>query len=125
MSGALKRITQIPDLEFGGRASVLDGSYCAFAAEAAVNIPLSDRLAVRIAGLANGQNGWVRNVVDGEKGPRERNYVGRISARFAASDDLAFLLKLERGRNKFENASAGRQEQWSHRPGPERQPINT
>src|SRR3546814_7186646 len=68
---------------------------------------LSDRLAVRIAGLANGQNGWVRNIVDGEKGPRERNYVGRISARFAASDELDFLLKLERGRNKFENASGG------------------
>src|SRR3546814_10352358 len=44
---------------------------------------------------------------DGEKGPRERNYVGRISARFAASDELDFLLKLERGRNKFENASGG------------------
>src|SRR3546814_664899 len=107
ISGALNIITKIPDFEFGGRARVLYGSYGAFAAEAAVNIPLSDRLAVRIAGLANGQNGWVRNVVDGEKGPRERNYVGRISARFAASDELDFLLKLERGRNKFENASGG------------------
>src|SRR3546814_7465753 len=73
---------------------------------------LSDRLAVRIAGLANGQNGWVRNVVDGEKGPRERNYVGRISARFAAYNELDFLLKLERGRNKFENASGGMPGQW-------------
>src|SRR3546814_14062195 len=85
---------------------------------------LSDRLAVRIAGLANGQNGWVRNVVDGEKGPRERNYVGRISARFAASDELDFLLKLERGRNKFENASGGMPGQWSICPWPGTYPIN-
>lgn len=124
ISGALNIITKIPDFESGGRARVLYGSYGAFAAEAAVNIPLSDRLAVRIAGLANGQNGWVRNIVDGEKGPRERNYVGRISARFAASDELDFLLKLERGRNKFENASGGMPGQWSLCPWPGTYPIN-
>src|SRR3546814_7621297 len=78
ISGALNIITNIPDFESGGRARAIYGSYGAFAAEAAVNIPLSDRLAARIAGLANGQKGWVRNVVDGAKGPCERNSVGRI-----------------------------------------------
>src|SRR3546814_12770781 len=91
ISGALNIITKIPDFEFGGRARVLYGSYGAFAAEAAVNIPLSDRLAVRIAGLVNGKNGWVRNVVDGGKGPGAREYDGRSSARFAAPDELDFL----------------------------------
>src|SRR3546814_16980618 len=61
---------------------------------------------------------------DLEKGPRERNYVGRISARFAASDELDFLLKLERGRNKFENASGGMPGQWSICPWPGTYPIN-
>src|SRR3546814_14837786 len=86
ISRALNIITKIADFEFGGRARVLYGSYGAFAAAAAANIPMSDRLAARIAGLANGENGRVGNDVGGEKGRRERNDVGRIVERVTAAD---------------------------------------
>lgn len=124
IAGALNIITKAPDFEFGGRARLLYGSYGTFAAEAAVNIPVSDRFAVRVAGIANGQNGWVRNVVDGSMGPHERNYVGRIAARFVPTDNLELLLKVERGHNRFDGASSAMPGQWALCPLPGTYAIN-
>ena len=68
--------------------------------EGAVTIPLNDSLSARFAGTVNGQNGYLRNVVTGQKAPHQNNYAFRGTLRYAPNSDLDVTLKGEIGQIK-------------------------
>jgi iron complex outermembrane receptor protein len=56
--------------------------------QGAVNIPISDTLQVRLAGLYAHQQGWVKNLVTDTEGPDTKTKSVRFSVVWAPSDDL-------------------------------------
>ena len=65
--GAVNVITRDPDDAFGGYASVTAGNFDTLSAEAALNVPLADAVAIRIAGLTTHHSGYSRNVITGSR----------------------------------------------------------
>jgi iron complex outermembrane receptor protein len=100
IAGALNVVTTKPTDTFGGWARLLYGQFGQYAAESAVNVPLNDVLAVRLAGTLNGLNGWQENPYAGEHQPKDDNQAGRISVLFRPSADFDALLKVEGSHNK-------------------------
>jgi iron complex outermembrane receptor protein len=100
IAGAFNITTNKPTNEFDASARVLYGEYGQYAAEAAVSGPLADTLAVRLAGIALGTNGWLDEINLGEHVPRERNAAGRLTTLFHPTDNLDATLKVEVSRNR-------------------------
>jgi iron complex outermembrane recepter protein len=65
--GAVNIITNKPDSSFGGHSSIEFGSYDMVRVESAVNVPVSDTVAVRFAGLAYSHSGYYQNGTDDAK----------------------------------------------------------
>jgi iron complex outermembrane recepter protein len=101
IAGAINVVTAKPTTDaFGGYARALYGQYGQYATEAALNIPVSDEFALRIAGNTNGMDGWQKNPYAGENQPNERNAAGRISALWRPNEDFDAILKIEDTTNK-------------------------
>ena len=118
IAGALNVVTKKPDDRFDGYARVLGGSYGTYAAEGAASLPVNDQLSFRVAGIANGQTGWIRNVDTGKDAPGEQNQQGRVTALYRPSQDFDATLKLEGGYNKILGASSNTPQQVVHCPPP-------
>jgi iron complex outermembrane receptor protein len=56
--------------------------------DAMINIPLSDKLAIRAAGRITDLEGWVKNDLNGKASPRVLTRAGRISLRWQPTDSL-------------------------------------
>jgi outer membrane receptor protein involved in Fe transport len=100
IAGAFNITTQKPSTGFGGTARALYGEYGEYATEAAVSGPIADTVAVRVAAIADGTNGWLDDVNVGLHVPRERNEAGRLSVLFHPGDQLDATLKIEGSRNR-------------------------
>lgn len=101
IAGALNIVTNKSDQTFNGAARVLYGSYGEYAAEAAVGVPIGDGFGLRIAGIANGQSGWIKNVNTGLTEPQSNNLTGRLTLTYnAPNDDFDAALKIEGGHMK-------------------------
>ena len=59
--GAISIVTQKPENEFGGHIEVGAGSFDRFHGNAAVNIPLGDRVAARLSGIFVEDDGFLEN----------------------------------------------------------------
>jgi iron complex outermembrane recepter protein len=68
-----------------------------YAAEAGASIPLTDDLAIRLAGKASGMDGYIRNSHLGEKGPHLSDKVGRISAKWTPISILETDARIDAG----------------------------
>lgn len=101
IAGALNITTKKPDRDFEGEAEALyspsDGQYIA---RAGVSIPLSNALAVRLAGQLYGMDGYIDNRFLQTEGPRQRDFVGRASARFDPGGVLTSDLRFDYARNR-------------------------
>jgi iron complex outermembrane receptor protein len=95
IAGAVSLISRKPDDEFSATTRALYGDFNQYAVEGAVNASLSDSFSVRVAAIGNGQEGYLRNVVDGTDSPDEDNIAGRVSMLWEASPQFSALLKLE------------------------------
>ncbi|HEY3812595.1 MAG TPA: TonB-dependent receptor [Caulobacteraceae bacterium] len=118
IAGALNMVTAKPGWNSDGYARVLYGSYGTYAVEAADNIPINDQFAVRIAGIANGDSGWIRNVDTGGLAPIEHNEQGRITFAWKPSQDFDATLKLEAGEDKISGSASDTPFQWINCPPP-------
>src|SRR5262249_37049329 len=66
--GAVVVRPQAPTFDFGGYVDTTFGNFNAFNLEGAVNIPIvKDKLAVRLAGIRIRRDGFVTDVVNGDK----------------------------------------------------------
>lgn len=92
--GAITLTTNRPSMnEMDGYVSARLGNYSSQRVEAAVSAPLvTDRLAVRLAGLINKRDGWTDNTFNGTDGNDEDYSAIRASVAFEPNDRSRWLL---------------------------------
>ena len=99
VAGALNITTRKPSFTPEYSASALyspsDGEYSFVAA---TSQPLSDTLAIRVAGKAYGMKGYARNDTLNKDEPRNRDLVGRISLRWEPVDTVRTDLRVDAAR---------------------------
>jgi iron complex outermembrane receptor protein len=100
IAGAINIQTAKPTHDFEGSLRTLYGSNAEYAEEAVVNVPVTDKLAVRIAGLADGMNGYLDDKTGGGYLPHERNLAIRGSALWQPINAFKLLLKVEATTNR-------------------------
>jgi iron complex outermembrane receptor protein len=96
VGGAVNIITQRPRETPGGYVELRAGSQEVFRAEAVVNVPLSDALALRVGGFSEIQRGgFYRSNIDGRQLDREKSYGVRAQLAFTPSSALTVRLLAE------------------------------
>ncbi|MGE3744812.1 MAG: TonB-dependent receptor [Sphingomonadaceae bacterium] len=99
IAGALNISTRKP-------SDVFEANFSAFGAaeaneyglEAGVSGPLSDDLAVRVAGRWSGMDGYIKNTATGFDGPRQNDKIGRLSIAWEPSSILKINARADAGR---------------------------
>jgi outer membrane receptor protein involved in Fe transport len=67
VAGTVNVMTRRPGFEgFGGALALEAGNYDLFRAKGAMDIPLSDQLAIRISGYSLDRDGYINNLADGQ-----------------------------------------------------------
>ena len=104
IGGAIRVITKKPHDEYEGDIEFATGSYDRIDVKGHVNIPLSDRLFVRVSGLSQDRDGFVkRPFLDGKSGDKDSvNIIGQ--ARWLATDNLVADLTVGFDRDDSEGA---------------------
>jgi iron complex outermembrane receptor protein len=98
IGGLINFVTLDPSTsEFGGRVQVLgsdvENGGLGYGARAAVNVPLSDTVALRASGFTRRDPGYVDNVTTGESDVNRVDvYGGRLSGLWRPSEDLSLKL---------------------------------
>jgi iron complex outermembrane receptor protein len=94
--GAISIVPNMPSGMFGG---YLEGRYepvfGSWDTSGVVNLPVTDKLAIRLAGDYSDSEGYVRDVYQRLVVPTETRYVTRGIARWRATDRLTATLKLQ------------------------------
>jgi iron complex outermembrane recepter protein len=107
IAGALNITTRKPTDTLEYNASTLytaeTGEYDV---EGGVGGPLTDTLGVRFAGRASGMDGYIDDHTTGEDGPRNRDYLGRISLLWRPLEALRTDLRFDIGRSRSQDANA-------------------
>jgi outer membrane receptor protein involved in Fe transport len=99
IAGALNITTRGPTEELSGYVtSFHETEHHEYHVEGAASGALSDTLALRVAGLASGLDGWVTNLNTGQSEGDEKNRAGRTILRFTPNGVFDAALKLETGR---------------------------
>jgi iron complex outermembrane receptor protein len=109
--GLVQYITVKPSLDnFNGYGSVTLGSFNQTKFETAVGIPLTDKLAVRVSGVSNKRDGYVKNrLTPGQKLNNGNEYAYRVQILYEDTD-WNLLLNIREGKQDirtgfFENVS--------------------
>lgn len=97
IAGAIQYVTKAPDDEFGGYVRGAMGSFDRRDVSAALNVPITDTLAVRVAGQLNSIDGFVRDTLNNvDRGATDSKFV-RVRARWTPTEKLQVDLKFEYG----------------------------
>lgn len=101
-AGAIIYEPQRPQAEFGGYAQVTLGSYNRVSLEGAVNIPINDRIRLRVSGLRQKIGGYTYDVAQDRHVNDENYWVGRIAADIDVTDNLTqrFVANIFRSSNR-------------------------
>lgn len=91
-AGAINVITNAPSFTPQANVELTAGSLDLFQARAAVSGPLSDKVAVRVAGSATTRRGTIYNVTTGRHLNNRQNVSGRASLLWRPSTDLRLTL---------------------------------
>jgi iron complex outermembrane recepter protein len=118
IAGALNIVTKKPGNDFEATARVLYGMHGQYALEGEVTLPINNQLSFRVAGIADGGNGWIHNVNTDEDAPDTNNKAGRITGVYKPTDDLDVTLKLEASRNRTAGTDQGIPLQYADCPAP-------
>lgn len=90
-AGALNVHTNTPDMEeYSGGLNFSAQRFSRLRAEAFVNMPLTDTLAVRVAGLYNTSSGHIKNLAGPDMGAADDRSI-RVSALWEPTEDLSVL----------------------------------
>lgn len=90
-----------------------------------VDQPITDTLAVRVAGRASGSDGYIYNERLDEDGPRDRTYQGRVSLVFEPSSAFESVLRVDGMTQSTKNAAAYQALNCPPGPGFAIAPVNT
>ena len=106
IGGAVRYRTRRPESTFGGFVEGTYGSYDRNDVIGALNIPLGDKLAVRLTGAAMETGGYVDHVADDKKGGSTENTLFRIQAQYRPADNLTLNLAYEDSDSSSEGSTA-------------------
>ena len=98
LSGAINLYSKAPDLSKSGLTFGLDSTFSRFnhlRNEFFVNGGISDTLGIRVAVLTDHSDGWVKNTIGRNLGIAN-TFSFRASAKWLASDDIDFVLRVSR-----------------------------
>ena len=96
---------QIGVLDAAGNLTI--GSYKKVRLDGAVNIPVNEMLAIRVAGAGERADGWVKNDFNPSADLFDQNLqYGRIAVKFAPNDRFDALLRIENTSQKGNGGSA-------------------
>ncbi len=91
VAGAINLISKKADPEaFDAKASVSVGNYSSIKVKGFVNIPLSDRLAVKFSAYLSELDGWVENKGVGEDFAGHEREGGRLDVAFIPNEQMRF-----------------------------------
>jgi len=94
--GALSVKTHAPSFGgFSARVAGQIGKYGEHQVEGMVNVPVNDQFAVRAAVLATETDGFVKNRKDGKTYGAKETGEGRLSAKWAPTDDLTWTVRAD------------------------------
>jgi iron complex outermembrane receptor protein len=90
--GALSVRTRAPSFNrTSGKLAAEAGNYGSYALEGMINHPLGDTFAVRLAALHQSTDGFIDNKLDGKTYGEKRTSVGRLSAKWAPTENLTWV----------------------------------
>ena len=89
-AGAVNIITNNPTQEFGGKVELEGGSFSLFRAEAVLNLPVSERFALRFAGREYKHDGYYKSGLDDSD-----QQSGRVKALWTFSETDSLLLSAD------------------------------
>ena len=100
IGGAISVVSRKPTKDFeAGIDSNYEFNQNEFSTTAFLSVPLTDTFGIRVAGRYRDLNkGWLFNTATGTHDPRQKDLVGRISARWEAAHNLVFNAKYEQGK---------------------------
>ncbi len=100
IGGAISAVTRRPSFDFGGEFSAgYETQYQTFRLGGGIDLPVSERLAVRLAGTWREQDrGLSPNDASGRSEPRMDHEAFRLGVTWLPSDSLSVGLRHERGR---------------------------
>jgi len=84
--GAVSVTSRRPSQEFGGYAKFQLGNYDTVQLTGAVDLPINDNLAMRMAGMSRSADGFYNNLATGQKKPEEDVSILRPSVLWTPSD---------------------------------------
>lgn len=94
--GALTLVTRKPDFEFGAEGSYYhEFELGTDTLNAAINVPLSDSFAIRLAGLYSNEGGWMRSAFGGKDTPSVERTAVRLTARYSPNVDLDWTMSFQ------------------------------
>jgi iron complex outermembrane receptor protein len=91
-AGAISITSNKPSDEYEGDVSVRLGSYGERRGEAVLNIPLTDDFAIRIDGVDNHSEGWLKDAASGKDLNSQDNFATRVAARWRLDDKTTAIL---------------------------------
>lgn len=95
-AGALNLHTKAPSFEdgFSGDVEVSLESYDRVGLSGAINLPVNDKLAFRIAASADKSDGYIENLAGDDIGAQDDKSI-RVSAKYLASDSVDWTLRIQ------------------------------
>lgn len=96
--GAIALKTHAPGDSLAGKLAGEAGSYGTHKVEGMINVPVNDTLALRFAAIATDTDGYVKNRLDGETYGWSDTVAARASAKWDATDDLTWTVRLDYAR---------------------------
>jgi outer membrane receptor protein involved in Fe transport len=100
IAGAFNIVTRKPGDHFSASTRALYGEDGEYALEVGAGGPITRALGVRVAAIAEGGDGWLRNTFTGEDVPHSNNKAGRVTFALQAAENLDVTLKLEASKNR-------------------------
>jgi len=91
-AGAISIVTNQPANEFDSLLRVRFGQYGKQYYEGMINTPITDSLALRMNGVYNKSDGWLKDAATGENLWPEKNWAGRAALRWDMSDKTSATL---------------------------------
>jgi iron complex outermembrane receptor protein len=95
IGGAIVLTSEQPDDEFAGQFEAVTGSYSRIDVKGMLNVPLSERLAMRITGSTQNRDGYYRRLQDGGRMGNKSSLSGRFQLAWEATDTLMLSMSID------------------------------
>lgn len=99
IAGAINITTRKPSQSLETNATAFYApNFEEYSVEAGISVPVTPRLAVRVAGRANGMDGYIKNEYLDDMSPRTREKIGRVALAWEPAQSVSVDARVDVGR---------------------------